>query len=123
MLAPPARAATIQPVPAPDAAGRACSFTFQPPPANWPPMRLAAASGDSASAAWARMPKAFRLCSRMFSLTVLRSTRILGALRAMHKDVLMTRKARISKNHQALYTEYKLAAPNTWAQNGPNWLT
>ena len=26
----------------------------------------------------------------------------LGALRAMHSDVLMTRNARISKNHQAL---------------------
>jgi hypothetical protein len=28
----------------------------------------------------------------------------LGVLRAMHSDVLVTRKARISRNHQALYT-------------------
>jgi hypothetical protein len=30
------------------------------------------------------------------------SARYLGVLRAMHSEVLMTRKARISRNHQAL---------------------
>jgi hypothetical protein len=47
----------------------------------------------------------------------------LGVLRAMHSDVLTTRKARISRNHQALYTALSLSARNSSAQNGPNWLT
>ena len=40
----------------------------------------------------------------------------------MHRLVLTTRNARISRNHQALYTLYRLSASNTRAQNGPNWL-
>ena len=59
----------------------------------------------------------------MFSLYVFRSVRILGVLRAMHSDVLVTKNARISKNHQALYTALSLSAANSSAQNGPNWLT
>jgi hypothetical protein len=37
----------------------------------------------------------------MFSLVALRSARILGVFRAMHREVLATRNARISRNHQA----------------------
>ena len=48
---------------------------------------------------------------------------ILGVLRAMHSEVLVTRKARMSRNHQALYTVGRFAAEKTPAQNGPNWLT
>ena len=59
----------------------------------------------------------------MFSFSWFRSARIFGVLRLMHSEVETTRKARISMNHQALYTVYRLTAPNTWAQNGPNWLT
>ncbi len=59
----------------------------------------------------------------MFSLKTFRSVRILGVLRAMHNEVLVTRKARISMNHQALYTSLSRAAANTADQNGPNWFT
>jgi hypothetical protein len=38
----------------------------------------------------------------MFSLKAFRSVKIFGVLRAMHSDVLVTRKARINRNHQAL---------------------
>ena len=48
---------------------------------------------------------------------------ILGVLRAMHRLVLITKNAKISKNHQALYTVGRLKAVNTSAQKGPNWLT
>ena len=48
---------------------------------------------------------------------------ILGVLRAMHSEVLVTRNARISRNHQALYTVLSCTDVNTSAQKGPNWLT
>ena len=48
---------------------------------------------------------------------------ILGACRVMHSEVLVTKKARINRNHQALYTAFRLIAMNSWAQNGPNWFT
>ena len=41
----------------------------------------------------------------------------------MHRLVLITRKARISRNHQALYTALSFSAMNSPAQNGPNLLT
>ena len=47
----------------------------------------------------------------------------MGALRAMQSEVEITRKARISKNHQALYTVFRLTRLKTWAQKGPNWFT
>ena len=48
---------------------------------------------------------------------------IFGVLRAMHSEVLVTRNAKISKNHQALYTVLSCTAANNSAQKGPNWLT
>ena len=65
-------------------------------------MRLAATSADSFRLAEALCPNACKLCARMFSLYVFRSTTILGALRAMHSEVLVTKNARINRNHQAL---------------------
>lgn len=65
-------------------------------------MRLAATSGVSSSAASARWPKARRLWTRMLSLKFFRSVKMRGVLRAMHSEVLTTRKVRISRNHQAL---------------------
>jgi len=41
----------------------------------------------------------------------------------MHKLVLTTKKAKINKNHQALYTALSLRVANTSAQKGPNWFT
>ena len=41
----------------------------------------------------------------------------------MHREVETTRKARISKNHQALYTVFRLSTLKTCAQKGPNWFT
>ncbi len=65
-------------------------------------MRSAAAGGGSGVEPSARWWNARRLCTRTFSFTVRRSAAILGALRAMHSDVLITKNARISRNHQAL---------------------
>ena len=48
---------------------------------------------------------------------------IFGVLRAMHSEVLVTKNARINKNHQALYTVLSCKDVNTSAQKGPNWLT
>ncbi|MNV77331.1 hypothetical protein D3C71_1707430 [compost metagenome] len=53
----------------------------------------------------------------------MRSIRILGVLRAIHSEVLSTRNAKMSKNHQALYTALSWIAAKSSAQNGPNWLT
>jgi len=41
----------------------------------------------------------------------------------MHSEVLMTRNARMSRNHHALYTALSCRRPNRSAQNGPNWFT
>ena len=41
----------------------------------------------------------------------------------MQRDVLTTKKARISKNHHALYTALSCKAPKSSAQKGPNWFT
>jgi hypothetical protein len=41
----------------------------------------------------------------------------------MHRLVLKTRKAKINKNHHALYTAFSFKVANSSAQNGPNWLT
>lgn len=41
----------------------------------------------------------------------------------MHKEVLTTRKAMISRNHHALYTALSWIAAKSSAQNGPNWFT
>ena len=61
-----------------------------------------AASRGIGSSPCARWWKAFRLDARTCSLNVRRSWLILGRLRAMHRLVEITRKARISRNHQAL---------------------
>ena len=88
--------------PVPLAVVRSCTLTRQPSCTKPWPMRWAAAWLDSGKSACALRLKACRLFSRMSSLKLRRSAKYLGVCRVKHKLVLMTKKARMIKNHQAL---------------------
>ena len=65
-------------------------------------MRASAASGASGTVPSALWWNACSACSRTCSLNARRSLMTFGVLRAMHRLVDTTRKARISRNHHAL---------------------